>query len=163
MDEDVGDCHHQRPGQSGIADARDLGKADALPHPAVPLGAVVVADNRLGAVGDAHQGGGHHLPHRVDDRHHTDVDIAAHGLQRGVAQGLYQRVGHSHDETGEAQGQNLPHPAPLKAQSGAPQPQQGLGAGKESQHPHRRAPLGNDSGDGRPTDAHLEQEDKDGV
>ena len=156
----MGHGDDQRPGQDGVARAQQGGEPDALPHPAVALGAEVVAQHRLGTAGDAVDRQGQNLPHRVQDGHDADVQIAAPDPQGGVAHHLYQAVGGGHDEAGHSQPQDIPHQGQLEPQVFFADAADALAPCKEQQHPDHGGQLADDGGDGGPLDPHPETEDE---
>ena len=162
-DERRGEQRDQPPDEQRIAEAQLGHEPDGPPHPGHVAGAVIVADDRRGAVGEGHDGGLGDLPHRVDDGHDTDVKVAAEGAQGGVAGHLHQAVGKGHDKAGSAQGDDAPDAGPVGVKAPDLQPQLGFGAGQEPQHPHRRKPLGEHGGNGRAPHAQPAGIDEDGV
>ena len=103
-DEELWEQEQQQPHQGGVAHAHQGAEQDPQLHPAVFLRPVVKAHHGLGGAGHALDGGGDHLPHGVDDGHHPYVQVAAKGLQGGVAGHLHDGVGDGHDKAGKAQG-----------------------------------------------------------
>ena len=105
VDERGGEQHGNYPEGGGIGHRYPHREPDGLPHPAVLLGAVVIALHRLRAVGQPLHRHDEHLPDGVDDGHHPHVGVAAVILEGGVAHHLDQAVGHVHKEAGQAQGE----------------------------------------------------------
>ena len=67
---------------------------DGLTYPLIFLRPVVEAGHRLCSVGQALHRHGAHLPQGVDDGHNAHVQVAAVGLEGGVAHHLHQTVRH---------------------------------------------------------------------
>ena len=97
-----------------------------LLHPVQLSGAVVEADDGLGALGNTLEQQEEDLQHAGADGHGAHGGIAAVGLQRGVEGHVYQALGGVHDKgrhaKGHHRGQHLgidAEVAPLEAQLGA--------------------------------------------
>ena len=106
--------HGNGPEGGGIQHSTCHAEPDRLTHPLIFLCPVVEAGHRLCSVGQALYRHGAHLPQGVDDGHDTHVQVAAVGLEGGVAHHLHQTVGQIHEETRQAQGNNPLHPAGLQ-------------------------------------------------
>ena len=103
--------------------------------------AKIEADDGLRGIGNAHDGRCGNLPHRVEYRHHTHINIAAPALQRGVAHHLHRAVGGGHDEARKAQGADLAHQLPAHAHGRRTQAQQRFFAAEKRHGPQRREKL----------------------
>ena len=151
-------CGH-RNGQRGPGDL-----PNAAAGAAVFLGAVIVADHRLAAVRKAGGGQLRALAHRVDHRHHAHIQIAAHHAEHGVAHHLRYRVGDSHQKAGKSQRDHLLHQRPVHGKQILPvQPENGVGAGKETQHPHTAHALADHGGQRCAAHAHAQHKNKNRV
>ena len=98
---------HDAPDDDAVAkahDEHDLAGIEDIVHAA---GAVVVAHDGRGALGDGQKGRLEHLAGGVDHGHGGDIDIAACVGEHVVAADRDDAVGELHDEGGHAQAHNL--------------------------------------------------------
>ena len=161
--EGPGEQHHGDPGSHHVDDAQDGREADGFLHPVVPFGAVVEAQDRLGAVGEARDRQGDHLPHGAEDRHDPHIQVAAVGLQLIVADDLDQTVGPLHHEAGKTQSDDTLQPGERNGEAPSAQRDHSLLAQEEPDHPGSGDALADHRGHRRAPDAHMQSEDEDGV
>ena len=157
----VGEYHHPR--AEGEAQAHNTldGLFDALQV----AGAVVEADHRLGAQGEAAHGHGDEEQVALHDGGAGDQGVpllrAAVPLEHRVEHDEQDAVGGDDQEGGQAEGEHPPHDGPVR-----PAPPQGHRHGFAQQHGQHEGAgghLGDHRGDGRPGHVHVEGEDKDGI
>ena len=92
-DEKYGEQMQDPPDQSSIPDTDCGHEGDGLLDARELSGPVVETDDRLGAVGNACDGHGDDFPHRIDDSHHADVQVAAVPGKGSIANDLDGAVG----------------------------------------------------------------------
>ena len=97
---EFGEKQYKNPCHRGVCRADEGIKADAGADSLVLLRAIVIADHRLRAAGQAHDRERENLPDGVGNRHDTNIQVSAKGLEGGVAGHLDQTVSALHDETG---------------------------------------------------------------
>ena len=150
QNERPGEGQQQRPDQHVIAQTGRREETDALPDPAVLARAIVVADDRLGSLGQAADGLKDDLTDGDDGRHGRHVEVAAGGpaigLQLGVAQGLHQTVGDGEGEACQPQAADPAEDGTVQPQTFPVQPQDGFSSRQEQQDPYRGTGLGDDRG-----------------
>ena len=158
-----GKQQHQQPGDGGIGNAHHCVEPDAGFDPGVLLGAVIVADHRLGAAADAGNRQGENLPNGVGDGHDAHIHIAAEMLQSGVAGHLHQAVGALHDEIDGAHFADFLGDISPDGDIFPAQRNQRLFAQEKPQNPGSRGCLADHRGKSRTCDSHIQSENKDGI
>ena len=154
---------HQRPQQTGIEQAGPQQQEIGFLHPVPLAGAVVVADDGLGALAQTLQRQHGKLHDAGQDGHGTHRQISA-VLQQGRVEGhrddaltgLHNKGSGTQRHTGKQHGRG--EPDGLLAQ-----PQEGPLAEQKGQHPDAGERLGQDGGQGSAPHSHAEQEDEDRV
>ena len=147
----------------GVAQAHLHQQPEGLPDPVRVPGAVVVAGDGLGALGNALKGQHGKLHDAGKDGHGTYGDVAAVFQQGGIeAHGDHALAG-LHDERCGAQSHAGQNQSGSQADIFLFQPQQRLRAGEEPQHPDAGNALGQNGGQGRAPDAHMQGKNEDGV
>ena len=161
--EQPGEELHQGPESHGIGHAGYQQAAEGVPYPLGVPGAVVVADDRLGALRQALEG--HHGQlHDADEHcHGAHGDVAAVFQQGGIEAHGDQALRGLHDEGSQAQGQAGEKYRRHGLQVFTAQPPFRPGTGEEPQYPHGGHGLGEDGGQSRAPDAQPQDEDEDGV
>lgn len=159
----MGEQKHHAPGHQGIGHADACGEQDALFHPRIFLCAVVIAQHRLGAAGDAVGGHGHHLPDGVDDGHGADVHIAPQAAEGPVVGKLGYAVGKGHHKMGKAQLHRVLENIRLPSDAFPPQLQQCFFPRQKPHDPPGGQDLGDHRGHGRSPHAHIQPKDQKGI
>ena len=155
---------YDQPGGDVVDESCCQHKADGLAHTVVVAGAVVEAHDGDGRAVDAADGLADDFPHGIDDGERADIQRArgsAKGLQRKIYDGLGDAVGKLEHKARGAELEDAGHLLHVEMQAG--DAQQRLFPGEEADDPHRTHELGDDRGDGRAFDAHMEHEQQEGV
>ena len=159
-DEGLWGHEENQPNQRSVKHAENGHKLDSLSHSPVFFCAVVEPDDRLGRAGQAADGCGDHLAHRVEHGHHAHVQIPAEKLQGGIADDLHGAIGHRHDKAGKTQGADPADKPPLQAHGGAFQTDHRFSAAEKGDCPQGGDKLGDHRGNGGTLHSQIQHKDK---
>ena len=134
-----------------------------LLHTVVMSRSIIEADNRLHPLRDADNQ--HHDEHRHagDDAARTDGQVAPVGFECVVHHNIDQTSRQLHGERRNADGQNCPDDAPIQTETTAPEMDETLLAQKMPHHQSRTDRHGDDCGNSRSPDTHIEDKDENRV
>ena len=152
------------PGDHVVGKGRRDHEADGLLDPVVIPGAVIVTHYGDGGLIDAADRLADDLAHGIDDGERADVQRAGGAterLQRQVDDSLRHAVGELEHKARHAQLQDAGHLQHVEMQPAYGE--QGLVSGQKTDDPDGTDELGDDSGDRRALDAHVQHEDEQGV
>ena len=101
-DEDEGGSHNRE------GEVAEDGNPHRLPHPVVESRAVIVADDRLGALGDPFDRQQDELEEGEEDGHRADGDVAAEPAGLVVEADVEEALREAHEKRGRTEDDNLP-------------------------------------------------------
>ena len=136
-DEHRREQRNQSPYEHGVAECDLRHKPDSAARALVQLCAVVIADGSRCAVRDSEHRCLRDLAHRIKHCHYADVQVAAEITQHGIAGYLHERIRKRHDKARHAQHRDALNAVPVRTKAAEIQPELGLSAGQETQHPRR--------------------------
>lgn len=154
---------NDEPAQHHVDHSDRCGKTDNLTNALQLACAIVVADDRLCGVGEPMQRQGHHIAHRIEYGHDTDINITAVDAEHVVGRHLNNAVGGLHDKPRHAELSDLPDRRFIEACLSHAQRRQRAAAGEKRQDPDHRQQLRNDSSYGGAGDPQIQYEDKDWI
>ena len=165
--EDADKCPREEQDQGGGHDRKEEvagnGNPHRLPHPVVELCPVIVADDRLGTLGDPFDRQQDELEEGEEDGHRADGDIAAETAGLVVEADVEEALREAHEKRGRTEDDDLPQDRKPGPQVAGADFQLGPFPEKEGHDPDKGGKLADDRRQGRTLDAHPEGEDEERV
>ena len=152
--------HEKRPGNHRKGDAHDQKITEGLSDPAGVFGAVVIGNQRLGALAKPRKGQERELNQGEEDRHRSDRDVTPEFLERGIEANGQNALADLHQESRAPQKKQRADFSPIRSHEGEAEPPHAVLRKEEGHDPNAGYRLRNDGRTSRAFDPHPEGEDE---
>ena len=155
--------HQQACADQRIQQRSLTGQPYGFLHAAVVARSVVEADYGLRPLIDADHRQQDKLEYRSQNGHGAHRDIPAETRELSVEAEQKNPLGGNHERRGRAENHDAPHKIPARRQEARPHAEQRQRSAVETHHPEKGNELGDDRGNGRSPDAHVQRENENRV